>query len=144
MAFVTKLKRIQLLKLRLLSKPKGRKQIFFFYLYSAEGTKQAPSKDKREERHMERKLHTHKYTPTHPSKRNCLASSGFRSMNTPPPPAKLRGPGRKRVRAKETEVLFSLKKIFNELTFNVCAQGRGSSQDACEGEGRQQQHSHVR
>lgn len=32
---------------------------------------------------MERKLHMHKHTPTHRSKRNCLASSSFQSMNTP-------------------------------------------------------------
>lgn len=38
----------------------------FSYLYSAEGSKQEPSKDKTEERHRERKRHTRKYAPTHP------------------------------------------------------------------------------
>lgn len=63
-----------------------------------------------EERHMGRELHTHKYTPTHPSKRNCLASSSFQSMNTPPPPAKRAR--QKKVEAKETEVLFQLERNF--------------------------------
>lgn len=64
-----------------------------------------------EERHMERELHTHKYTPTHPSKRNCLASSSFQSMNTPPPPAKRARQKKKKVEAKET-VLLQLERNF--------------------------------
>lgn len=60
---------------------------------------------------MERKLHSHKYTPTHHSKRNCLASSSFQSMNTPPPPAK-KGQAEKKVGAEETEVLFQLERNF--------------------------------
>lgn len=60
---------------------------------------------------MERKLHSHKYTPTHHSKRNCLASSSFQSMNTPPPPAK-KGQEKKKVEAEETEVLLQLERNF--------------------------------
>lgn len=54
---------------------------------------------------MERKLHTHKHPPTHRSKRNCLASSSFQSMNTPPPP--VNRARQKRVEAEETQVLFT-------------------------------------
>ena len=60
---------------------------------------------------MERKLHSHKYTPTHHSKRNCLASSSFQSMNTPPPPAK-KVQAEKKVEAEETEVIFQLERNF--------------------------------
>lgn len=61
---------------------------------------------------MERKLHTHKHTPTHRSKRNCLASSSFQSMNTPPPPANRAR--QKRVEAEETQVLFSACEKYTE------------------------------
>jgi hypothetical protein len=110
-----KWKKIHHLKLRILSKPKGRnKRPAFFpslsYLHSAEGSKQEPRKDKRGESHMERKLHRHKYTPTHHSKWNCLASSSFQSMNTPPPLAKRAR--QKKVEAEETEVLFQLERNF--------------------------------
>lgn len=66
---------------------------------------------KKEERHMERKLHTHKYTPTHPSKRNCLASSSFQSMNTPPPPAK-RARQKNKSKLKRQKFFFSLRENF--------------------------------
>ena len=66
---------------------------------------------------MERKLHTHKYTPTHHSKQNCLASSSFQSMNTPPPPAK-KGQAEKTSKLKRQKFFFSLRQIFNELPFN--------------------------
>lgn len=68
---------------------------------------------------MERKLHTHKYTPTHHSKLNCLASSSFQSMNTPPPPAK-KARQKKKSKLKRQKFFFSLREIFNELTLNVC------------------------
>lgn len=72
---------------------------------------------------MERKLHTHKYTPTRHSKWNCLASSSFQSMNTPPPPAK-KGQAGKKSKLKRQKFFFSLRKFFNELPFNVWEWGR--------------------
>lgn len=89
---------------------------------------------------MERKLHSHKYTPTHHSKRNCLASSSFQSMNTPPPPAKKGQAEKKKWKLKRQKFFYSLREIFNELPFNG---GRGDEGEGqlCEGKGRRLQNS---
>ena len=88
---------------------------------------------------MERKLHSHKYTPTHHSKRNCLASSSFQSMNTPPPPAK-KGQEKKKWKLKRQKFFYSLREIFNELPFNG-GQGDEGEGQLCEGKGRRLQNS---
>lgn len=56
---------------------------------------------------MERKLHTHKHTPTRSSKRDCLASASFQSMNTPPPPVNRARQKKVEASRREREKFFS-------------------------------------
>lgn len=83
---------------------------------------------------MERKLHTHKHTPTRRSKRNCLASSSFQSMNTPPPPVSRARQEKSQSWRDRSSFLSSRENV--QWTGWRCVEGKGCTPDVGEGRGR--------